>query len=104
MEYCTQNVSPNQYARHVMSSRRMLLQTTSWEPWITKASFCSLKLLPYEASDLDDVRQWKEEMPHPAAVPMCIGAYRGRSLVIGFTVTPEGHLDDSLCLGVEGCS
>lgn len=97
---------PKQHVRVLTALRRTIFAPEAWEPWITKTSFCSFRVLPYTKPYLEDTlyrKGWKVEMPCPAAVPLSIGAYRGQSFVVNITVTPEGQLDDNICMGVT-CS
>jgi len=98
-----QHSLPKQHARVLTALRRTIFMPKAWEPWITKTSFCSYKVLPYRDSCLDDKLHQKSEiaqLPYPAAVPLSIGAHRGQSFVVSITVTPEGQVDDNICIGV----
>lgn len=96
----------SQKVREVTQLRRTMLPPAAWEPWIAKASFCSLKLHPYTDNYMEEMLYGlsgqRQALPCPAAVPLSLGSYRGYPYVIGINITPDGQLDDNLCVGVEG--
>eukprot|EP00929_Paragymnodinium_shiwhaense_P119942 TRINITY_DN9184_c0_g1_i2.p1 TRINITY_DN9184_c0_g1~~TRINITY_DN9184_c0_g1_i2.p1 ORF type:complete len:320 (-),score=43.07 TRINITY_DN9184_c0_g1_i2:599-1519(-) len=104
-ELKTQEMSSQQHARDIVSLRRTLFPPSSWQPWICKAGFSSLKLNPYTDTFLEDENYWNSEaqrLPCPAAVPLSIGAFRRQPFVVGIDIKAEGQLDDNLCFSVEG--
>jgi hypothetical protein len=93
-----QRTSSRAFAFDLSLLRRGIFPPKARNPWIAEVCFCNLKVIPCEDAQVESVLEWNRTT---AAVPLAFGAFRGQPFVVGITIITQGHLDDSLRLGLE---
>ena len=92
----------------IKSYRRTVLLSSWWKPWITKTSFCGIRVAASAAHHSEDGSTELREMPefavkpHAATIPVAVGNNRGQALAVGMKFAAAGPLDDNLCIGIVG--